>query len=205
MAWLQTIPRTNDHVAHYTCLSTDTKETTGVFVGDIAYETDTGNKTEYRGSTAGWVTTQQGGASVMNLNNLSKKETELIELIPNQTGAASTTSDVWVSTKNIIDGMVYAKADTVTGTTAGTLTAHYSFDGITEVTSAAIGAAFTAAAASGAETVTVGFRENEDGADAAGFARDIKRYPFVKFSIELTNGTAAGTVEAKAKVVRYDG
>lgn len=56
------IRQTEDGVPIYECLSTDTKKTPQP-LGAVAYETDTGNKYEYRGSTAGWVNTNTDGAN----------------------------------------------------------------------------------------------------------------------------------------------
>ena len=56
-----------DSRAIFTCLSSDTKPTetthTNLRVWDIAIETDTGNKYEYRGATVGWVNTDINGAA----------------------------------------------------------------------------------------------------------------------------------------------
>jgi len=54
------IRQTEDGVPVYECLSTDTKETPKP-LGAEAYETDTGDKYEYLGSTAGWVQTHGSG------------------------------------------------------------------------------------------------------------------------------------------------
>jgi len=57
MAFSEKYYRTNEP-SEWTCLSTDTKETPStngkIKVTDIVYETDTGDKYEYRGSTAGY-------------------------------------------------------------------------------------------------------------------------------------------------------
>jgi len=145
------------------------------------------------------------GANHVHIANTSVVGTETTEIVPSgTTGAASISSNIWIATDGICSGIVYAKGDSITGTTAWTLNAHYSFDGITEITSEAI-ASGTSAVATGAEAISISWYEKEDGADAGGFALKMKDYPFIKFSLTFTNGTAAGTAEAMARVVRNNG
>jgi len=61
------IRQTEDGVPVYECLSTDTKETPQP-LGAVAYETDTGDKYEYRGS-AGWVQTDNAGSLLSELSS----------------------------------------------------------------------------------------------------------------------------------------
>jgi len=145
------------------------------------------------------------GAKLVKVDGAATYGEEIYEIVPPATvGAASITSNIWVATRNICNGMIYAKGNAITGTTAWSLNAHYSFDGITEITSEAVASDATAAVATGAVTLSVNFSESVDGADALGFARKIKDYPFVKFSLTFTGGTAAGACESMLKVGRIN-
>jgi len=198
--------KVSDKEQVFTGLSSDTKPTTTAKAGNKFLETDTGNVYEY--SDTSWYQLSTGGAAHTRLTADDTKTTfdeEIYEIVaPGTTGAASIASNVWVATRDIAGGMIYAKGDSITSTTAWTLNAHYSFDGITEITSEAI-ATGTSAVATGAETISVNWNESADTADALGFARKIKDYPFVKFSLTFTNGTAAGTAESSIRVVRRNG
>lgn len=61
------IRQTEDGVPVYECLSTDTKKTPQP-LGAVAFETDTGDKYEYRGSTAGWVNTDSSGSIIAQMS-----------------------------------------------------------------------------------------------------------------------------------------
>jgi len=119
MAFSEKHYRTNEP-SEWTCLSTDTKDTPStngkIKVTDIAYETDTGDKYEYRGSTAGWVQTDSGGGT-----NLSQLANERNPGTANQYGVgvdeceyASVTSDTDISSSTA--GLLFGVL--VTATTA---------------------------------------------------------------------------------------
>jgi len=149
-----------------------------------------------------------GTAADVNIESDATKTiygTEIIEIIPvGTTGGATIPSPVWLSTKDLVDGMIYAKGDSVTSSTAWTLIAHYSFDGVTEITTKII-ATGTIAVATGAETISANFNQFDTTADAVGFSKLILEYPFIQFSLAFASGTAAGTCECKASVVRRNG
>lgn len=60
MAFVKVSERTNDHVAVYSCLSADTRDTDGVFAGDICL-VNNGDVEQYTGTQ--WIQTASGGAA----------------------------------------------------------------------------------------------------------------------------------------------
>lgn len=132
MAWLQTIPRTNDHVAHYTCLSTDTKETTGIYVGDVAYETDTGDKYEYRGSTAGWANVDSNGVSLTQPNWSGQLWAH--NRYDDTAGSAGTNDNDVIYTSGALDNYNYH----IIEATAGTVSIDVSIDGTNWIADVAV-------------------------------------------------------------------
>ena len=147
------------------------------------------------GSMMGWV-----GVDNLHSPIYASEQTEIVA--PATAASAVVTGPMWLSTQNLLGGVVYAQADTVTGATGWTLTAHYSMDGVTEVASEVI-ATGTGGVATGAETLIVGLTEAVDAADSKGFADKIKQFPFVKFSVEFAGTVSSGTVESYAHIKRF--
>ena len=118
---------------------------------------------------------------------------EIVELLNAAALAGTVTSNLWINTENLIDGLVHWATSAAQ---TGNITAYYSFDGISSVHSETV----KALSGGAAETHALGFNDFDAGADAAGFTRNIKLYPFVTFG--LASGAGTGTMDCKVSVVR---
>jgi len=118
---------------------------------------------------------------------------EIVELLNAVATGATVTSSVWISTRDLVDGLLHFETSAAQ---TGNITAYYSFDGVAAINSETI----KALAGGAAEQHALGFSDFDAGADAVGFTRNIKMYPFVTFG--LASGAGTGTITAMAKVVR---
>ena len=118
---------------------------------------------------------------------------EIIEILNAEAVGATVTSNVWISTRDMVDGLLHWATSAAQ---TGNITAYYSFDGITSVNQETI----QALAGGAAESHALGFNDFDAGADVAGFTLNVKRYPYVRFG--LLSGAGTGTISAMARVIR---
>jgi len=120
-------------------------------------------------------------------------DNEIYELLNAVATSATVTSNIWISTRDLVDGLLHFETSAAQ---TGNITAYYSFDGISAINSETV----KALSGGAAEQHALGFSDFDTGSDAAGFTRNIKMYPFVTFG--LASGAGTGTITSLATVIR---